>query len=417
MDNKKTTYMTKSDIVLKTLENKRFGEPKKVIKEESTYSEYNKRIDDIYNNKEKIIREYKEFEVRVKEDFLMESICKILIPSFDNLVDTPRKESICKGLVKDFIKEETVDGLLNEFKKGSSLLYELYDITNRYSQAVFERCDKNDCNTFNVDTDLKDDFFTELEEGDLNKVSDTLNARISNALDEFITDNLETKSQIQDIIDQTQERIDANKNMKESYSYYINEGFVKNFINNYKQLRDSQKDIRTTQPRLLEEVKNCNDISKLEKLEEAIKKNTNIYEDCIKISRNEEEKKQIKEHIKWLNTTYVKAIQNRIKELGKKKKNNNSLKEAYIDSMERRIVDLKRKRSKGVLEGMIYNVTESSVIDDEMKSIYFENGKLNLDKIVEETALLYGFLEMVNLCYMKKVDEQYILDNINGLKK
>ena len=53
MDNKKTTYMTKSDIVLKTLENKRFGEPKKVIKEESTYSEYNKRIDDIYNNKEK----------------------------------------------------------------------------------------------------------------------------------------------------------------------------------------------------------------------------------------------------------------------------------------------------------------------------------------------------------------------------
>ena len=205
--------------------------------------------------------------------------------------------------------------------------------------------------------------------------------------------------------------------MKESYSYYINEGFVKNFINNYKQLRDSQKDIRTTQPRLLEEVKNCNDISKLEKLEEAIKKNTNIYEDCIKISRNEEEKKQIKEHIKWLNTTYVKAIQNRIKELGKKKKNNNSLKEAYIDSMERQIVDLKRKRSKGVLEGMIYNVTESSVIDDEMKSIYFENGKLNLDKIVEETALLYGFLEMVNLCYMKKVDEQYILDNINGLKK
>ena len=166
-----------------------------------------------------------------------------------------------------------------------------------------------------------------------------------------------------------------------------------------------------------EEVKNCNDISKLEKLEEAIKKNTNIYEDCIKISRNEEEKKQIKEHIKWLNTTYVKAIQNRIKELGKKKKNNNSLKEAYIDSMERQIVDLKRKRSKGVLEGMIYNVTESSVIDEEMKSIYFENGKLNLDKIVEETALLYGFLEMVNLCYMNKVDEQYILDNINGLKK
>ena len=235
----------------------------------------------------------------------MESICKILIPSFDNLVDTPRKESICKGLVKDFIKEETVDGLLNEFKRGSSLLYELYDITTRYSQAVFERCDKNDCNTFNVDTDLKDDFFTELEEGDLNKVSDTLNARISNALDEFITDNLETKSQIQDIINQTQERIDANKNMKE----------------------------------------------------------------------------------------------------------------AYNQTAERQIVDLKRKRSKGVLEGMIYNVTESSVIDDEMKSIYFENGKLNLDKIVEETALLYGFLEMVNLCYMKKVDEQYILDNINGLKK
>ena len=412
MDNKKTTYMTKSDIVLKTLENKRFGEPKKVIKEESTYSEYNKRIDDIYNNKEKIIREYKEFEVRVKEDFLMESICKILIPSFDNLVDTPRKESICKGLVKDFIKEETVDGLLNEFKRGSSLLYELYDITTRYSQAVFERCDKNDCNTFNVDTDLKDDFFTELEEGDLNKVSDTLNARISNALDEFITDNLETKSQIQDIIDQTQERIDANKNMKESY---VNEGFIKKFIDNYKQLRKNQKDIRTIQPRLMDMIDKCETVAQVEYFERDLEIGKKEMKDKIDKVKDPEQKKYMQEHLKWLNTTYSKALQNKKKEL--RKKSNNPLKEAYIDSMERQIVDLKRKRSKGVLEGMIYNVTESSVIDDEMKSIYFENGKLNLDKIVEETALLYGFLEMVNLCYMKKVDEQYILDNINGLKK
>ena len=159
----------------------------------------------------------------------------------------------------------------------------------------------------------------------------------------------------------------------------------------------------------------CETVAQVEYFERDLEIGKKEMKDKIDKVKDPEQKKYMQEHLKWLNTTYSKALQNKKKEL--RKKNNNSLKEAYIDSMERQIVDLKRKRSKGVLEGMIYNVTESSVIDDEMKSIYFENGKLNLDKIVEETALLYGFLEMVNLCYMKKVDEQYILDNINGLKK
>lgn len=299
-------YKTNGEMMYEYMQNKSLlKDSKKPIKEENTYDRYNERIQSIYEEDRRMLTKFSDFKNSVKEDLLAECMYRVLMPALHSL-ESPRKYAISKGLVKDFIIDEGVDNLLREYKKGSSLLYEAYRLTTNYSNIVLEKCDKKDPNTFNIDTEVKDDFFEELDNSELATIAPELNERISNALDEFIMDNMETKQQIQDIVSQTKEKVERTKNSKVA--------------------------------------------------------------------------------------------------------------ESYNEDANYRIKSVKERKSKGILESMIFNVTKSCITNEDMKSIYCnENGKLNMDKIIDETAVLYGFLEMLNMCKMTNVDESYIMNSIKGL--
>lgn len=302
MEEYKIYSKTQGECVLEALNNKlyesnRTRERKQEINENPLYKYYS---DDITVNKE-----YNEFKVQVKEDLLAECMYKVLIPALQEVAGT-RKYQISKGLVRDFIKEEGVDNLLRNFRKGSPVLYEMYDLTETHYQSVMEKVDKKDSNTFMIDTEDKDSFFDDLDASNLDGVSTVLKERISSSIDDFVMDNVQTKADVNEIIQSTQERISATKN--ESVIEELN--------------------------------RTAND----------------------------------------------------------------------------RIATLNERRTKRVLEGMIYNVAESSITNDSMKQIYCENGKINMDRVVDDTVVIYGFLEMVNMCKMRKVDDDYIINAVNNLK-
>ena len=302
MEEYKIYSKTQGECVLEALNNKlyesnRTRERKQEINENPLYKYYS---DDITVNKE-----YNEFKVQVKEDLLAECMYKVLIPALQEVAGT-RKYQISKGLVRDFIKEEGVDNLLRNFRKGSPVLYEMYDLTETHYQSVMEKVDKKDSNTFMIDTEDKDSFFDDLDASNLDGVSTVLKERISSSIDDFVMDNVQTKADVNEIIQSTQERISATKN--ESVIEELN--------------------------------RTAND----------------------------------------------------------------------------RIATLNERRTKRVLEGMIYNVAESSMTNDSMKQIYCENGKINMDRVVDDTVVIYGFLEMVNMCKMRRVDDDYIINAVNNLK-
>ena len=302
MEEYKIYSKTQGECVLEALNNKlyesnRTRERKQEINENPLYKYYS---DDITVNKE-----YNEFKVQVKEDLLAECMYKVLIPALQEVAGT-RKYQISKGLVRDFIKEEGVDNLLRNFRKGSPVLYEMYDLTETHYQSVMEKVDKKDSNTFMIDTEDKDSFFDDLDASNLDGVSTVLKERISSSIDDFVMDNVQTKADVNEIIQSTQERISATKN--ESVIEELN--------------------------------RTAND----------------------------------------------------------------------------RIATLNERRTKRVLEGMIYNVAESSMTNDSMKQIYCENGKINMDRVVDDTVVIYSFLEMVNMCKMRRIDDDYIINAVNNLK-
>ena len=65
---------------------------------------------------------------------------------------------------------------------------------------------------------------------------------------------------------------------------------------------------------------------------------------------------------------------------------------------------------------MVYNVAESSLINESMRNIYTKQNKLDMDLIVESCEVLYTFLEMINTAKMKRINENYIYETLEGLK-
>ena len=50
-----------------------------------------------------------------------------------------------------------------------------------------------------------------------------------------------------------------------------------------------------------------------------------------------------------------------------------------------------------------------------MKDMYMENGRLNMERVVETSELIHTFLETVNTCKMLEVNEKYIETVLKGI--
>ena len=112
--------------------------------------------------------------------------------------------------------------------------------------------------------------------------------------------------------------------------------------------------------------------------------------------QNTEDKLQIKSILQDANER-IKAAQT------------DELREAYSIAAKRKKDEIIYNRRRGIFETMVYNVSKSSINNDDMKDLYInESGSLNMESIVEDTKLLYTFLEVVNTTKMVKVDEAYI---------
>lgn len=295
--------ISKADLVKEALNNKLYEGKTKQRKP----LEENTSIYEVQMEREKINKQYADFAKKVKSDLLFECIYALYKPSLYNRT-SPRGESLSKHLVKQFIDEQGVDKLLREFKNRSSFLCEVQSLVKNYSNIILERVDKNNPATYNIDTDIRDEFFDKLDTEDFESMSSIVSQRISSAMDDFIVDNIQTKAEIQEIVNQTKERIDTKK--------------------------------------------------------EITKESAQEYD--------------------------------------------------YLGRS--RIQNLKDSKRQSILNALVYNITESAIKDPNLNKIYFKNNKPDIDLIVDESVIVYSFLETVNSCKLDKVNEEYIKNFLDNFK-
>ena len=75
----------------------------------------------------------------------------------------------------------------------------------------------------------------------------------------------------------------------------------------------------------------------------------------------------------------------------------------------RKIKNITENRPQSVFERMARKLTESITKDSDLRSIYLaESGRADMASIIENTKVMYGFLEALSTLQLEKVDDQYI---------
>lgn len=125
------------------------------------------------------------------------------------------------------------------------------------------------------------------------------------------------------------------------------------------------------------------------------------------IRKNAEDKQKIEDLMKGMNE----RLQSAKRDPNVSEEEEQEIEQESKIEIKNGIENIHNERPHTVFESFVEKLSTSVVSDDSkgMKELYFsENGKIDIQSIVEASKCLYGFLEFVNTVQLEKVDSEYI---------
>ena len=84
------------------------------------------------------------------------------------------------------------------------------------------------------------------------------------------------------------------------------------------------------------------------------------------------------------------------------------IKEGYTQISKQKMVKIRNIRKINIFEAMVQELSKGVIRRNDLREVYTNNGKLDMDKIVESCKIMYTFLETVQTAKMANIDEEYI---------
>lgn len=99
----------------------------------------------------------------------------------------------------------------------------------------------------------------------------------------------------------------------------------------------------------------------------------------------------------------------------KNQEDEDNIKQEFANMYRRQINSITNSKNRTVLETMINHATKKVLKNESLLESYQdESGKLDVNKIVESTAVSYTFLEMINTLNIKNINESVLKELILG---
>jgi len=84
------------------------------------------------------------------------------------------------------------------------------------------------------------------------------------------------------------------------------------------------------------------------------------------------------------------------------------IKEGYTQISKQKMSKIRNARKINIFEAMVQELSKGVIRRNDLREVYTNNGKLDMDKIVESCKIMYTFLETVQTAKMANIDEEYI---------
>ena len=179
---------------------------------ESAYAARNRYLNDKKLAEEKLQaqREYTEFISNSKEYLVSEAINMILQKSLDEETSEENR-TYAKALVEGFVKENGASKLVNDFSRKSLLLASISSVVKEAHEKIIHGCANGDNKTYKITKTVNDEFFTKLVGLNDNKITEKINQRVCDSIEDFVQANVNDKLDLEELAEKTKERIESAK--------------------------------------------------------------------------------------------------------------------------------------------------------------------------------------------------------------
>ncbi|MDD3122019.1 MAG: hypothetical protein PHC62_00720 [Candidatus Izemoplasmatales bacterium] len=195
------------------------------------------------NKREDFLREenrFSNFLEQVKESLLVEAMYGLLEDALsENVTDIQKKQA--KSIIVNFVKEEGSDRLIKKYATQTELLANLTGlVTSAFDKVVSETTQSS--TDYLVKNSTTNEFYGKLREMKVGKMTNTIRDNVAKEMEKFITQQVEDKNRIEDLANETKEKLDTVKNKNAT----VKEEIKQEMANDYKVAVDN---IRLRRPR------------------------------------------------------------------------------------------------------------------------------------------------------------------------
>lgn len=151
---------------------------------------------------------------RAEQSMVTECLYKLYCESYVAPMDS-RAKTIGKNLIANFVQEQGAHKLIRDWHHKNMILSEFSRICEKHLNKLLEEEIERDENGFPITKDFKidsepvTDFFQDIQDIDYTDASKMIHDRVSDAITDFMDENISTKMDYQDIIDSAKDQIDS----------------------------------------------------------------------------------------------------------------------------------------------------------------------------------------------------------------
>lgn len=231
-------YLQSKDFYLEHEKRSRARYKEELERENAHRNVYYEQAKTMNNNRAK----YNKFIHESKEYLLTEALDTILNACLPRDIDHSLSK-YGKSIVANFVHNEGADSLLNQFKTKSLLLSTVGYLVESVHKSVVNHCDVNDVESLLIRNSDLDKMMTKLQTVSSEEFTQTIVDRVSAAEVEFVNANRKTKTELEELAQKTQEKIDNVKEKDIEVENEIKQEFARMYKSQANELQHRKKNI------------------------------------------------------------------------------------------------------------------------------------------------------------------------------
>lgn len=157
------------------------------------------------------MKAYPAFKENVENKFVGEFLWSIYEQVLDHKPMGEFGKSIGRSVVESYVKDNGAMNIVRNMNGKSLFLTEAAQLISNTIESVLEDVDKDNEDTYAIDPEKEKEFYDNLEDSDMDEITNSIRMRVVDAEERMATDNIKDKIDMDEITRDAADRINAIK--------------------------------------------------------------------------------------------------------------------------------------------------------------------------------------------------------------